>query len=194
MPLTVLTGGQSGVDEGALEAVHEYRNMKRPIEQKLTVDWMAWLPSGYKRESPMPRFMREAKGSRVGELHTKEYDERTQHNVMLSHAVLLIEEPGKRTPGTKLTLGLAKKARGMQIWGFQNVANRAIHRAESHAIAYWLRSIESWVEGGKEVGITLMVAGPRISKWVNGKDVAASIMHTVIEAYERDIHVQPQRS
>lgn len=192
MSLIVLTGGQSGVDEGALLGVSDYMAVERAIGQKLTVDWMAWLPKGYKRESPMPGWMRKEKGSRVGELLlAKEYDERTQHNIIISNAVLLIEEPGKRTPGTKLTLGLAKKSPQMQIWRFQNVNNRAVHRAESHAIAYWLRSMESWL--GSE-SLTLMVAGPRASKWADGCGIAASIMKYVVEAYERDVHVQPQRS
>lgn len=194
MPLTILTGGQSGVDEGALEGAGKYILLETAAAgmraRRPEVDWMAWLPKGYRRETPMPEFMRKEKGKRVGELLlSKEYEDRTQHNITLSDAVLLIEEPGRTTPGTKLTLKLAKGKRGCQLWRFQNVANRAVHRAESYAIGYWLRSMESWMGGP----ITLMVAGPRESKWGEGRSLASVIVGHICEAYERDIHVQPSR-
>lgn len=192
MPVTVLTGGQSGVDEGALRGVNDYTALERPIGQKLTVDWMAWLPKGYKREERMPPFMLKQKGKRVGELLlTDSYSERTKHNIVMSDALLVIEGPGS-TPGTRLTQTLAKKAR-MQVWRFQNADNRAVHRAESHAVAYWLRSMESWMGLGS-APITLMVAGPRASKWPEGEEAAASILRYVVEAYERDVHVKPNRN
>lgn len=192
MTLTVITGGQSGVDEGAAAAVDAYLNLARPVgHPKTMVDWYCWLPKGFRRESPMPSFMRKEKNKRVGELLlSKEYDERTNHNIVLSSAVLLIEQPGKRTPGTKLTLGLAKRNH-RQLWRFQNADNKAVHKAESHAIAYWLRQLTTWQEGGD---VTLMVAGPRESKWTEGFDIAYRVTQFIVDAYERDIHVQPTRA
>lgn len=202
MPLTILTGGQSGVDEGAAEGAWTYctehlirNNAAKPLSRTDSkVDWKCVLPHGYKRESPMPAWMRENKNRKVFAIGYKEYDERTNVVTDMADAVLLISEPGKITPGTKLTLGFAKR-KGKQIWRFRNVANRAVHRAESHAIAYWLRSIESFMgKDRKEHGLNLMVAGPRASKWADGSKLAHLITKAICEAYERDIHVQPSRS
>lgn len=200
--LHVITGGQSGVDEGAVMGVHAWRtsviedNKTRMANPwPLNTDWECVMPKGYRRETPMPLWLKELKKTHITCLNDRDYGFRTAYVTNMVDAVLVIAEPGKSTPGTELTIRIARDDMHKQLWRFQNVANRAVYRAESHAIAYWLRSMESFVCVGKRKGhaLKLMVAGPRESKWADGLDVAYDIVKLVCEAYERDIHVKPSR-
>lgn len=173
MGIVVISGGQSGVDTGAIDAA-------RTLGEKFA-DWEALLPKDYRRETDMPKWMKAEMGKRVRALKVKQYDERTEHVVQRAVAVLTIEHPDHTTPGTTLTLNLCKKHKP-QLWRFQNVVDKAKWKAECHAIAYWLRSILQ--SHGPD--ITLMVAGPRAGKWKTGEEVAFALVTTILRAVQED--------
>lgn len=174
MSIVVISGGQTGVDTGAIDAA-------RVLGEKFA-DWEALLPKGYRRESDMPKWMKAELGKRVRELkQCAEYNQRTEHVMTRAIACLMIEHPEHTTPGTTLTLKLAKQQK-VQLWRFQNVNNRAVWKAECHAIAYWLRSILQ--SHGPD--ITLMVAGPRAGKWNTSEEVAFALVTTILRAVQED--------
>lgn len=174
MGIVVISGGQTGVDTGAIDAA-------RVLGEKFA-DWEALLPKDYRREADMPKWMKAEMGKRVRELkQCKQYDERTEHVMSRAVACLTIEHPEYVTPGTKLTLTLAKRYKP-QLWRFQNIEDKAKWKAECHAIAYWLRSV--MVSHGPD--ITLMVAGPRGGKWKTGEEVAFALVTTILRAVVED--------
>ena len=175
MGITVISGGQTGVDTGGIDAAK--------VLGTEFADWEAMLPAGFKREKPMPDWMIKEKGKRVRELkQATQYEDRTKHVVSRAVACLVIEHPDKETPGTKLTLSLCKRNGGVQLWRFQNVQDKAKWKAESHAVAYWLRSLLS--SHGPD--ITLMVAGPREGKWGAGETTAFALVTTILRAVKED--------
>ena len=169
----MISGGQTGVDTGAVDAA-------RTLGETFA-DWEALLPKDYRRESPMPKWMTKEMGKRVRELKVKQYEERTEHVMLRAIACLTIEHPEHTTPGTTLTLKLAKKHK-VQLWRFQNIEDKAKWKAECHAIAYWLRSLLA--SHGPD--ITLMVAGPRAGKWKTGEEVAFALVTTILRAVVED--------
>jgi len=174
LPLSIITGGQTGVDTGALDAARNegYR-------------WGALLPYGYKREAELPLFMAKEKGSRVVALDCQKYDQRTKEVIKRADACLVIQEDGEDTPGTVLTIKLAMDA-GLPLWRFMNIDNSSMYKAESHAIAYWLRSLVHLYGD-----ISLMVAGPRAGKWKEGEERAFGIVSYILRAYREDVVVRP---
>ncbi len=174
MGIVVISGGQTGVDTGAVDAA-------RVLGEKFA-DWEALLPKGYRREADMPKWMKAELGKRVRELkQCVEYSQRTEHVMLRAVACLTIEHPEHTTPGTTLTLNLAKKHKP-QLWRFQNIEDKAKWKAECHAIAYWLRSLLQ----SHGPGITLMVAGPRAGKWKTGEEVAFALVTTILRAVQED--------
>ena len=95
MSWTVITGGQTGVDTGALMAARD-----------CGVEWRAVFPQGYRREKPAPEWMLK----QAYELGKYGYDERTRYCVRYAAAGkgrLLVVGGEMQTPGTRLTQQLA---------------------------------------------------------------------------------------
>lgn len=92
MTWTILTGGQTGVDTGALLAA-----------EKLGLRWKAYLPRGLRREKPMPKWMFKW----ALELMTSDkYEDRTKTCVQQADVVMVLGQH-LQTPGTRLTVELA---------------------------------------------------------------------------------------
>lgn len=150
----VITGGQTGVDTGAMRAA---------VAQGVLCH--AYFPRDFKREEPLVpgyEWLRE----RSECIKSPDYKARTLHVVSKAHAVLVIPG-GEVTPGTKLTGELAQEA-GVPLWTMRYLNDPAYLKAESHAVAYWLAQM-----GRKQV--SLMVGGPRGSKWRGGESVALTV-------------------
>jgi len=158
--IKLITGGQTGVDTGAALA---------GVTEK--VPTICYLPKGMKREEPVPDWMLQIASA----LETDSYAARTQAVTKMATATLVIQPDGDSTPGTALTLREAKD-QGNQVWRFMNVADKAKWKAEAHAVAYWLHSLEHLY--GE---FYLMVAGPRGGKWEDGTPVAHDIMRLVLQ-------------
>jgi len=117
--LTIVSGGQTGADRGALDAA---------IELGLSVD--GWCPRGRRAEDgPVPAEypMRETPSNR--------YAERTTWNVRDSDATLILHA-GKTGPGTALTVRLA---------GRLSRAYLVVDVREPEA----KRTVKAWIEGQK---------------------------------------------
>lgn len=90
----IISGGQTGADQGALYAAED-----------LALDTGGWMPFGYRTDTgPNPELAR-----RFGLLeHTSsQYPPRTQSNVLASDATLIFGD--NRSPGCRLTIRLAIK-------------------------------------------------------------------------------------
>jgi Circularly permutated YpsA SLOG family len=155
----IITGGQTGVDTGAMRAA-----------VALGVQSRAYFPRGFKREEPLLpayQWLRD-----LGEcIKSDSYSARTLHTVSKANAVLVIPGP-ESTPGTDKTITLAREA-NVPLWVMRYTADPAYLRAESHAVAYWRAQM-----GRKDV--TLMVAGPRGSKWRAGEAMALAVVTALL--------------
>jgi hypothetical protein len=149
-PLTIYSGGQAGVDRGALDAAIELGN---PCG--------GWCPAGRAAEdghipSRYPLF--EAKGG---------YEERTRCNVASSDGTLILYR-GPFGAGTQLTLELCRELGkpvcliDAQVTSPAMAAVTAREFIESHDIE------------------RLNVAGPRESRWTHAHDYAFDAVHALI--------------
>ncbi len=163
MTISIITGGQTGVDTGGLRAA-----------KAAGVPFMGLFPKDWKREEPLGKaydWIREASMC----TESDKYDARTREVVRRAQACLVIAPSLTGSPGTALTVKLAKDE-GMQLWAFHHVHDRAIWNAEAHAVAYWLKQMQDVYPA-----LTLMIAGPRAGKWKAGEEVALSIVEMVLK-------------
>jgi len=131
----IISGGQTGADQGALDAAI-----------KLGIPHGGWIPKGRPTENgKLPDKYK------LKEMPTKSYPKRTEQNVIDSDGTLIITH-GKLTGGSKLTQKVAKKH-----------DRPCIHIDLNKTLVFMASSeINSWIiENGIEV---LNVAGSRASK------------------------------
>ena len=87
--LKIVSGGQTGVDQGALEAAVD-----------LGVDWGGWVPKGWRAENgTVPEQFR----ARMQEHVSANYIVRTRQNVADSHATLILSDAYPLSGGTLRT-------------------------------------------------------------------------------------------
>lgn len=155
--LVIVHGGQTGVDRGAhygARAAHlsitgympqDARDEEGLIPQSVAA-WLMRCP-----ESGLPA--------------------RTEQNVRISHALLLVVEDcerGPRSPGSRLTLGKAKYRE--LPW---KVADPTTDPAVVHA---WVADVIHARRHRGHMMTRVMVAGPRASKWRDGEATARAIV------------------
>ena len=131
----IISGGQTGADQAALDAAI-----------KLGIPHGGWIPKGRPTETgKLPDKYK------LKEMTTKSYQKRTEQNVIDSDGTLIITH-GKLTGGSKLTQKVAKKH-----------DRPCIHINLNETLLFMASSeINSWIiENGIEV---LNVAGSRASK------------------------------
>lgn len=131
----MISGGQTGADRGALDAAIKY-----------SFPYGGWIPKGRLTENgPLPDEYR------LKEMPTKNYQDRTEINVLASHGTVIITH-GKLTGGSALTKKLAKKHERPYLHIDLNKTPAFIAASE----------INNWViKHGIEI---LNVAGSRASK------------------------------
>jgi len=131
----IVSGGQTGVDRGALDFA-----ISRGIEHG------GWVPKGRKTEDgPLPSMYH------MRETETRRYAERTRRNVIDSDGTLIIRE-GRLSGGTALTRILALRA------GKPLLVIDISRTAADDAV----KEIRLWVE--ENAVSVLNVAGPRESQ------------------------------
>lgn len=88
----IISGGQTGADQGALMAAVE-----------LGLETGGWIPQGWRTEKGREEWL-----SRMGLIQTPEftYPKRTEHNVKAADATFLFGNA--KSPGCKLTLNLCR--------------------------------------------------------------------------------------
>ncbi len=138
----IVSGGQTGVDRGALEAALD-----------LDFPYGGYVPNGRRAEDGIVPL----KFSAMTEDTRKDYQHRTELNVVNSDATLILARTRELTGGTKRTAEFCEK-HGRPYWidnpEQPNETDRGLE------FLYWLEA-----EFG-ERGIVLNVAGPRESKEV----------------------------
>lgn len=168
--ITLIHGGQTGVDRGAHEGALD----------------VGWGIAGY-----MPRDRRDERGTipesvaRYRIPHVKTYyTARTEANVQLCDAVLLVvrlASTPRATPGTAQTLDLAAGLRRPRI-----VTDPTMPAAP---IARWiwdvlirLRTLPLPIDSASLPPVTtprLMIAGPRESKWAGARTETAGLLRRI---------------
>ena len=158
----IVSGGQTGADQGALEAA-VYCNLP----------YGGWIPKGRKAEKGMkvpPKY------DQLTEMNTGDYLARTEANVVDSDATLVLTY-GKATGGSKRTVDFAEKHG-------KPVLHIAIDEYSHRDCGLFVRR---WFEGDvtkptPPPNCTLNVAGSRESKSPGIQHNAMNVMIEVISA------------
>lgn len=153
MNVRILTGGQTGVDTGALLGA-----------RIAGAKWAALLPWNWRREKLIPLWM----ADHAKALPLVQYEERTKYCVENADAVLIIA-PSMKTPGTRLTRDFADEIGKPRWWHEPGVTSY------EHTLN-WLRQIAAY-----NAPTTLMVAGPRESKWKDGEGEASRLVAWLLD-------------
>jgi hypothetical protein len=146
----ICSGGQSGVDTGALLAAYA-----------LDIPTSGWAPEGWLTEAgPEEEFMR-AMG--LTECTRAGYAARTELNVKQSDGTLIVSDSPQLTGGTYDTLCCAESLDKpvYQVWitGDGRAVRYQLKSGSRVSLMAWLRLMDIQV---------LNVAGPRASKWPQG--------------------------
>ena len=140
-PLKIVSGGQTGVDRGALQAAMD-----------LGLDWGGWAPRGWHAENgTIPPHYR----AKMREHASSSYKGRTLRNVLDSHATLIIVTSYPLSGGTLQTRIFAQQAARPHFVVSLGEASAA------EKVRTWLGSLFATQHPGPFV---LNVAGPRESK------------------------------
>lgn len=144
MNIKIVSGGQTGVDQGALEAA-----------QELGMEFGGWAPHGWRTESgtiPMGYQTSMQEYPDQGS-DGKNYRARTKANVRDSHATLILVRELPLEGGTRLTKNFAASIGRSHHVVVMSAANA------KEDVCEWLRQFT-----GQTSTFVLNVAGPRESK------------------------------
>jgi hypothetical protein len=147
----IISGGQTGVDRGALDACRE-----------LNFPCGGWCPAGRTAEDGPIAMLYP-----LIELRSPYYDDRTRRNIVESDATLIISN-GKLSGGTLLTANYAKQI-GRPVFIFE---------LSPFFIDSTFENLSDFLEGNQVQ--TLNVAGPRASQWDKAYDNAKHIVKQLI--------------
>ncbi len=152
---TIISGGQSGVDRGALEAA-----------RSLGVDVAGWCPAGgWAEDATVPPGVL-AEFPELRPTPASDPAQRTQWNVRDSDATLVLGAPegvGADSPGTRMTIDHARLlARPLLIVDAQSPLR----------VVAWLENL------GRDLRVN--VAGPRRSEWPDGHRRAFDLVRALL--------------
>lgn len=173
MSWKIVTGGQTGVDRGALDGAMD-----------VNMAWAGYVPKGWLAEDhvvPLKYRRLGGAGNGVLENQSPSYIARTRENIGISDIVLLVVRNVLRpdaTPGTLMTLEEADKWH--RPWYVSDGSDVA-------AVRSWMRqaAVGQRVLGRSSATIHLMVAGPRASLWPEGHAVARALVSTLFAKLAR---------
>ena len=158
--IKIVSGGQTGVDQGALEAAGE-----------LQMEFGGWAPHGWVAENgtvPQKYQIKMQEHPDCGSKATN-YRERTKANIRDSHATLILVNALPLSGGTKLTEDVAvamMRSHKVIVMGAANAKSEAVE---------WLRQF-----AGFSSTFVLNVAGPRESKVPGIQALAKSFLKEVL--------------
>ncbi|GAB7004845.1 putative molybdenum carrier protein [Nocardioides sp. AN3] len=149
----IMSGGQTGVDRGALDAAKEAGRA-----------YGGWCPSGGLAEDrPEPPGLL-ADYPELRSTPSSDPAERTRRNIRDSDATLVIRADGSSSPGTDLTIETADRLGRPCL----------VTEGDPDAVLAWLDGLGS--------DLTVNVAGPRESEQPDGYRVAYLLLQQVLEA------------
>ena len=135
----IVSGGQTGVDRGALEAALD-----------LDFPYGGYIPKGRRAEDGMVPL----KFAAMTEDTRKDYLHRTELNVINSDATLILSRTKEQTGGTKRTIEFCEK-HGRPYW-IENPDSPS-ETDRGLEFIYWIEATLQW-------GCTINVAGPKETK------------------------------
>ncbi len=139
--LKIVSGGQTGVDRGALQAAMD-----------LCLDWGGWAPKGWRAENgTIPPIFRE----KMQEHASANYLGRTRRNVVDSHATLIITNTYPLSGGTLKTKFFCQEIMRSHL---------VVSLGEADAVEKVRKWLGQFFEIAHPVPFVLNVAGPRESK------------------------------
>ena len=139
--IKIVSGGQTGVDQGALHAAID-----------LGLAWGGWAPKGWRSENgTIPLLYR----SKMQEHASANYLGRTRRNVVDSHATLIITNTYPLTGGTLKTRFFCQEAMRSHF---------VVSVGETDAVGKVRKWLGQFFEIEHPVPFVLNVAGPRESK------------------------------
>ena len=139
--LKIVSGGQTGVDQGALEAAVDFG-----------VDWGGWVPKGWRAENgTVPEQFR----ARMQEHASANYIVRTRQNVADSHATLILTDAYPLTGGTLRTRDFCMNMMKSHF---------VVSFGEADAVGKVRKWLGQFFAVAHPVPFVLNVAGPRESK------------------------------
>ena len=139
--LKIVSGGQTGVDRGALQAAID-----------LGLDWGGWAPKGWRAEDgTIPPLYR----TKMQEHASANYRVRTRRNVVDSHATLIITNTYPLSGGTLKTRFFCQEAMRSHF---------VVSLGEADAVGKVRRWLAQFFAIEHPVPFVLNVAGPRESK------------------------------
>ena len=139
--LKIVSGGQTGVDRGALQAAMD-----------LGIDWGGWAPKGWRAENgTIPPLYR----AKMQEHASANYLGRTRRNVIDSHATLIIVSSYPLSGGTLKTRFFCQEAMRSHF---------VVSLGEADAVEKVRKWLGQFFAVEHPVPFVLNVAGPRESK------------------------------
>lgn len=143
---TIRSGGQSGVDRGALDAA---RSAGTPV--------VGWCPAGgWAEDRPTPPGLL-TDYPELTETPSPGTRQRTGWNVRDSDVSLILTAPGGTSPGTDLTVDFARHWQRPHLVLDASAWEQSDMTAVVDDVSEWLRQLGS--------GLVANVAGPRASEW-----------------------------
>ena len=151
--VTIVSGGQSGVDRAALD-----------VAIALGLPYSGWCPAGGAAEdlTTPPGLL--AAYPLLRETETSDAAERTRLNVRDSTATLVVSPPGLVAGGTLLTVEEATRLARPCL----------VTTGPAAVVTQWLETLG--------VPCALNVAGPRASEWPEGYDVARHLLEDLLRS------------
>lgn len=166
MIATIRSGGQSGVDRGALDAA---RAAGTPV--------VGWCPAGgWAEDHPTPPGLL-TDYPELTETPSSETRQRTEWNVRDSDVSLILTAPGGTSPGTDLTVGFASHWQRPHLVLDASAWDRSDMTAVVHEVSEWLRHQGS--------GLVVNVAGPRASEWAGAYAASYRLVTGILDAGAR---------
>lgn len=178
----VISGGQTGVDTGAIEGAED-----------VGVGFGGYAPAGWTTEDgqvpPSYRLVCRSGGDPSGLVahESPRYEARTITNVNIAGYLLVVVPNLLRpdaTPGTAMTIDMALRRRRHLPYMATDGSNVAAVRNWLKCVRPAIRRLDPGDQGlamGRWAGDRLMVAGPRASLWPEGAKVARAVVNQLFE-------------
>ena len=169
--LKIVSGGQTGVDRGGLQAAMD-----------LGIDWGGWAPKGWRAEDgAIPPLYR----ANMQEHASANYLGRTRRNVIDSHATLIITNTYPLSGGTLKTRSFCQEALRSHF---------VVSLGEADAVGKVREWLRQFFEINHPIPFVLNVAGPRESKAGGIQEGTRRFLVEVLQSFRSIPFPSPQKN